>query len=416
MSVNLGWLAGPGVLRMALTCVAFAPWAWAHAPATVGSDAPPSRADLAHDTAWAIFHEPTPADLEHNPRESFRWTDQKFQRFASAVRTFGETHPDDPRRYNGWVQASFTGPFFLTGFKPEFDERPGWANLITDEAAVLAYRSEQLALLEQVFLADDASTRQRGGAFFAYLVDAGTVARLQGEAFDLRTIRPLVDRVVMKFGDERAVPVVELYAERLRQMSVEEADGLVASLDSNPALAQAMRRVAERRVVEAEQRAADLKARASGLGAIAFTAVDGREVDLTQLRGQVVLVDFWATWCAPCIAELPHLKKMHAEYREHGFEIIGITLENSRLRPDDTDEQAAAKLAAARERLLDFVARNDLPWPQHFDGRHFRNEFALQFGINAIPAIFLFDREGNLAAADIRGEALETEVRRLLDL
>jgi thiol-disulfide isomerase/thioredoxin len=190
----------------------------------------------------------------------------------------------------------------------------------------------------------------------------------------------------------------------------------VASLDSNPALAQAMRRVAERRVVEAEQRAADLKARASGLGAIAFTAVDGREVDLTQLRGQVVLVDFWATWCAPCIAELPHLKKMHAEYREHGFEIIGITLENSRLRPDDTDEQAAAKLAAARERLLDFVARNDLPWPQHFDGRHFRNEFALQFGINAIPAIFLFDREGNLAAADIRGEALETEVRRLLDL
>ncbi|MEY2877783.1 MAG: hypothetical protein RLZZ15_163, partial [Verrucomicrobiota bacterium] len=147
---------------------------------------------------------------------------------------------------------------------------------------------------------------------------------------------------------------------------------------------------------------------------LAFTAVDGRAVDLAKLRGKVVLVDLWATWCGPCIAELPNIKQVYAAYREHGFEIVGIALENGRLLPADTPEQHAEKMAKAAKVLNDFTAKNEMPWPQYFDGKYWQNDLAQRFAITAIPAMFLLDREGRVVSTNARGEALEREVRRLL--
>lgn len=150
--------------------------------------------------------------------------------------------------------------------------------------------------------------------------------------------------------------------------------------------------------------------------ALAFTAVDGRKVDIKDYRGKVVLIDFWATWCGPCIKEIPVIKQVYAAYRNKGFEIIGVSLENARLSADDTPEQAEEKHAKAKKILNDFTTKTEMPWPQYYDGKHWKNDLSTRFGIAGIPAMFLIDQEGRIATTDARGEKLEAEVKRLLKL
>ena len=128
---------------------------------------------------------------------------------------------------------------------------------------------------------------------------------------------------------------------------------------------------------------------------MAFKAADGRQVDLGKLKGKVVLIDFWATWCGPCIAELPNVKKTYAKYHEKGFEIIGVSLDQS------------------KDKLTDFVKENDMPWPQHFDGLGWKNEFAVMYGIQGIPAMWLVDKDGKLVDMKARS-GLDAKVEKLL--
>ena len=128
---------------------------------------------------------------------------------------------------------------------------------------------------------------------------------------------------------------------------------------------------------------------------MAFKAVDGRQVDLGKLKGKVVLIDFWATWCGPCIAELPNVKKTYAKYHEKGFEIVGVSLDQS------------------KDKLTDFVKENDMPWPQHFDGLGWKNKFAVMYGIQGIPAMWLVDKDGNLVDMKARS-GLDAKVEKLL--
>jgi thiol-disulfide isomerase/thioredoxin len=128
---------------------------------------------------------------------------------------------------------------------------------------------------------------------------------------------------------------------------------------------------------------------------IKFTAVDGREVDLAKMRGKVVLIDFWATWCGPCVQELPNVLKAYKELHPKGFEIIGISL--------DSD----------KEKLESFVKENGMDWPQFFDGKGWKNEISTTYDIQSIPAMWLVDQKGMVVDTAARG-GLEEKVAKLL--
>jgi peroxiredoxin len=110
--------------------------------------------------------------------------------------------------------------------------------------------------------------------------------------------------------------------------------------------------------------------------ALQFTAVDGREVDLAKMKGKVVLLDFWATWCPPCVGEVPEVVSNYDRYHSQGFEIVGISL--------DDDKSA----------LLSFVAQHQMPWPQYYDGLHWQSKYAQQFKVQGVPSMWLIDKKG----------------------
>ncbi len=129
-------------------------------------------------------------------------------------------------------------------------------------------------------------------------------------------------------------------------------------------------------------------------------AITGERVAMEDLRGKVVMIDFWATWCGPCVAEMPELKALYAKYKDRGVEFIGVSLD----QPADQGGLDALKA---------FVDEHDVPWPQYYQGKGWESEFSRGWGINAIPAQFIVDAEGNLRAMDARGR-LEHWIERLL--
>jgi thiol-disulfide isomerase/thioredoxin len=126
-----------------------------------------------------------------------------------------------------------------------------------------------------------------------------------------------------------------------------------------------------------------------------FTALDGSSVDVSKLRGKVVLVDFWATWCQPCVAEMPQVVAAYEKYHGVGLEIVGISL--------DQDKDALQK----------YLGDNKMPWPQYFDGKGWDNLFAKRFGIDSIPAMWLVGKDGKVVTMDAGGD-LDANIGKLL--
>ncbi|MCK9305595.1 MAG: TlpA family protein disulfide reductase, partial [Bacteroidales bacterium] len=131
-----------------------------------------------------------------------------------------------------------------------------------------------------------------------------------------------------------------------------------------------------------------------------FTSLDGRQVDLANLRGKVVLIDFWATWCKACLESMPELKSMYEKYHDKGLEVIGVNLDNKELE------------AQVRQ----VVAKQVLPWPQRFTGEGMNDPLAKLYGINSLPTVWLLDKDGRITDREARGERLEPLIRKYLGL
>lgn len=124
--------------------------------------------------------------------------------------------------------------------------------------------------------------------------------------------------------------------------------------------------------------------------------IDGRTWTGAAFEDRVVLLDFWATWCAPCLADFPHVERARAAYAGRGLVIVSVSLDRS-----------------SRRDLRSFGRRQGIAWPVLFDGLGAAGAVAGRFQVEYPPRSFLFDREGRLVALDPRGEMLDAALRVL---
>jgi len=130
-----------------------------------------------------------------------------------------------------------------------------------------------------------------------------------------------------------------------------------------------------------------------------FTQSDikGHPVKFASFKGKYVLVDFWASWCMPCRAENPNVLKAYNAFKDKGFTVIGISL----------DDKAANWKKAVRD--------DKMPWTQLSDLKGWKNDLSVSLGIQAIPSNFLIDPSGKIIAKDLRGKMLEDKLKELLN-
>jgi thiol-disulfide isomerase/thioredoxin len=124
--------------------------------------------------------------------------------------------------------------------------------------------------------------------------------------------------------------------------------------------------------------------------------LDGQQVNLDDYKGQVVLLDFWATWCPPCVAEAPQLTAMYMRNKDKGFNIVGLSL--------DVDKNS----------LLQFTRAYNMTWRQVYDGGYWKSAVPSLYKVQSIPFTVLVGRDGKIAAIGARGQELEMEVHKAL--
>lgn len=122
---------------------------------------------------------------------------------------------------------------------------------------------------------------------------------------------------------------------------------------------------------------------------------DGQMISLSSLRGNVVMIDFWAAWCRPCRMENPNVVKAYKKYHDKGFEVFGVSLDRN------------------KEDWVDAIEKDGLVWNHVSDLQYFNSEAARLYNINAIPATYLIDREGKIIAKNLRGKALEEKLAEI---
>lgn len=129
---------------------------------------------------------------------------------------------------------------------------------------------------------------------------------------------------------------------------------------------------------------------------ISLPTPEGELMKLSDLRGKVVLVDFWASWCKPCRAENPNVVRMYNKYKDQGFEIYGVSLDRT------------------KDAWLKAIEKDGLTWHHVSDLKFWNSEAAQTYGVRGIPYTVLLDKEGKIVAESLRGQALEDKVASML--
>ena len=313
------------------------------------------------------------------------------KKLREAALKFYTENPQDPMRWAAVLRMFMIRGEFITGAKEGYDTAEPAAAMklvIVDEAAKAEW-DKKLAELETAMASAKDVPWEVGEKKLSLDVSTKLSAMLKAGKGEDPALLATADDLAAKFP--KGALALQSYLSILRASGIQGTDREAAfwqHLAQSPNEKARTHAEAQLRVVKAKSEPMELK----------FTAVDGREVDLAALRGKVVLVDFWATWCGPCVAEIPNVKKAYDTWHDKGFEVIGISLD----RPD------------AKDKLTDFVKQKELPWPQYFHGGEGPNPMSAKFAVTSIPAMFLVGPDGKLITTNARGERLEKELERLL--
>lgn len=352
----------------------------------------PAQAEL--DALKALLSSRPEGQL--SPRENYLWFDRLTRSVSTAAFDYIAKHPGDPRRWEAALilqQRRFQPRFVISiaGSYPEGGEQ----GVVRDTAAETAHEARVAALEAEMRAATDVPDvvlEQVGfGDLMPRFYPAFDALR-EGRVPDLTAIEPAFRAFLARWPEsETGRGMLPTFV----QLAVKQAGA-----PTETAVLQTFADSPNRHAREYVRDRLRFFALSQAPFELAFTALDGREVDLRKLRGKVVLLDFWATWCGPCIAELPNVKQVYREYHDRGFEIIGVSLDDGK----------------DRQKFIDLVRAEGVTWPQRFEGRGWKDPLVATYTISGIPAMFLLDQNGLLVSTNARGEQLAAEVRRLLGL
>ena len=281
----------------------------------------------------------------------------KIARLHPAVDEFLKRYPQDPHHWN----AMLLRVLFLRGEEG-----------ISDESVNNT--------LQQIAYAPDAPADARKQARGALLQD--TLEKSDPAAGLTDALEKELSSYEKDFPDDPTGAQLVNLRLHLLQNAPGKIDATLTALSKSP----------NKSTAEAATKALDMRTKPLDLK---FTALDGKEVDTAKLRGKVVLLDFWATWCGPCMAKLPEILDLQKKYRDKDFQLIGISL----------DQDKAA--------LQETLKTKGMDWPQYFDGKGWQSDVGARFGVESIPATWILDKKGLAHELDPESD-LDAEVAKLL--
>ncbi len=377
---------------LVLTGSLFTGGAWAQAPET---PAAPGQPDTSAPDATATD------DLSKFKTADDLYSHSNDLRKAlhGVMQTEGQAGIDHAKAYITKLKAALLE--FISRYQSDSRAWKSKLELLHLRSFELQITDGDPATLEKDYqaLADDpAAPKEIATGAYMEVVGPKVMALLNGDAPTDETwnsVDKIIADVRKKLGDKPAASevVVNLLNGELRAMIDAKANdqfkALVAKLkkDPNPDVVAAAKSAEQMKTTRDEifTKPMDLK----------YTAVDGTKVDLTKWRGKVVLIDFWATWCGPCMAEMPDVIATYKKFHDQGFEIAGVSL--------DQDKDA----------LLQCTKENEMAWPQYFDGTGWDNAISRPLGIQSIPAMWLLNKKGMLVTMD-GSDDLASQVEKLL--